>query len=157
MSDDNLTLEQKATNYETMRHIHTVQRFLSEFVVDLLRRADAHDQSKLVSPEVEAFTEYTPKLATTTYGSEEYECVRKALGPALAHHYAKNRHHPEHFPDGVNGMTLMDLVEMFCDWKAATMRHNDGNLLKSIELNTERFGLSPQLRKILENTAEALD
>jgi hypothetical protein len=43
------------------------------FIIDFLRRAEEHDQSKLESPEVEMFTEYTPKLATSTYGSEEYE------------------------------------------------------------------------------------
>ena len=46
---------------------------------------------------------------------------------------------------------------MFCDWKAATMRHNDGNLLKSIEINTKRFDIGPQLKKVFENTAELFD
>lgn len=30
-------------------------------------------------------------------------------------------------------MNLIDIVEMFCDWKAASERQLDGNLLKSIE------------------------
>jgi hypothetical protein len=53
-------------------------------------------------------------------------------------------------------MNLIDLVEMLCDWKAASERHNDGNIKKSIEINTARFGLSWQLAKILENTADLL-
>lgn len=57
---------------------------------------------------------------------------------------------------GVNGMTLLDLVEMFCDWKAATERHKDGSLKRSIEINRERFNLSPQLAAILENTRKEL-
>jgi len=74
----------------------------------------------------------------------------------VEHHYAKNRHHLEHFEDGVVGMTLVDLVEMFCDWCAATERHEDGDICESIEENTDRFDLSPQLAQILRNTAEAL-
>ncbi len=152
-----LNTEQKAANFDTCQHIQQVQRMLNKVIRDLLDRSEKHDQSKLASPEVEMFTEYTPKLAASTYGSEEYNGFRKAMGPALDHHYAKNRHHPEHFADGVNDMNLLDLIEMFCDWKAATMRHHDGNLRKSIEINADRFGLSPQLVRLLENTAALFD
>lgn len=151
-----LTEAEKSTNYDTFRHIERVRNLLNLMVADLLRRGERHDQSKLEPPEVAAFTEYTPKLATSTYGSAEYDGFRAAMGPALAHHYANNRHHPEHFKDGVNDMTLLDVLEMLCDWKAASERHNDGNIRKSIEKNADRFGLSPQLVRILENTTELL-
>jgi hypothetical protein len=153
---EELTLEQKATNYETMRHIERVRNLLGIVIVDLLRRASEHDQSKLESPEVEAFTEFTPKLAESTYGSPEYEEFRRKMAPALAHHYSRNSHHPEHWKDGVNDMSLLDILEMLLDWKAASERHHDGNVLKSIEKNADRFGLSPQLVRILENTAKTL-
>jgi hypothetical protein len=152
-----LTLEQKATNYETFLHIQQVQKLLNRVIVELLKRSELHDQSKLASPEVEMFTEFTPKLAASTYGSEEYEEFRKAMGPALAHHYAKNRHHPEHFRNGILDMDIVDFVEMFCDWKAATIRHNDGNILKSIEHNSVRFSIGTELRCILQNTAKWLE
>lgn len=151
-----LTLEQKATNYETMRHIERVRNLLGMFCRLLSLRGEYHDQTKLGPPEVELFTEFTPLLASTTYGSPEYEELRKKIKPALEHHYAHNRHHPEHHKDGVNDMTLIDLVEMFCDWKAASERHHDGNILKSIEKNADRFGISPQLTKIFENTAKEM-
>ena len=92
-----------------------------------------------------------------TYGSEEYQASLDALKPALEHHYASNRHHPEHFVNGINDMTLIDVLEMFCDWKASTLRQNDGNLLKSIETNAERFNMDGQLKQILMNTARMLD
>jgi hypothetical protein len=57
----------------------------------------------------------------------------------------------------MNDMTLLDLVEMFCDWRAASKRHNDGNINKSIEISGGRFNMSPQLIKIFENTAKKLD
>ncbi len=56
----------------------------------------------------------------------------------------------------IRGMSLLDLVEMLCDWKAASERHADGNLARSIELNQERFGYGDELRGILENTAREL-
>ena len=46
---------------------------------------------------------------------------------------------------------------MICDWKAATLRHNDGNLLKSIETNARRFGYDEQLKQIFINTAKMFD
>jgi hypothetical protein len=344
-----LTLEEKATNNDTFRHIERVRNLLNRCVTDLLTRGEKHDQTKLEPPEVSVFTEYTEKLATSTYGSEEYEGFRKAMKPALDHHYANNSHHPEYIeskerwvdipeyeghyqisslgrvkslervlhrekagdfikresimkanitPKGyarimltklgqkenrfvhalvaesflpvddgrtqvnhkngnkldnsvdnlewvtasenlqhaydtglkepkfkyvvhckeldittmgclpmekelrargydnasaaaiwrciatdtsnylpthldltfdsynideykemnsmVNHMTLLDLVEMICDWKAASERHNNGNIRKSIEVNGKRFEMSPQLIRIFENTADLL-
>jgi hypothetical protein len=78
------------------------------------------------------------------------------MKPALDHHYAQNRHHPEHHASGIAGMTLLDLIEMLCDWKAATERHEDGDMARSIQQNQERFGYSDELRLVLENTAREL-
>lgn len=157
MSDHDLTLEQQATSFHTMRHIARVQELMMMFMKVMMDRSVNHDQSKLEKPEVELFTEFTPKLAGCTYGSEEYEGFRKAMQPALDHHYANNRHHPEHFKNGIDDMNLIDLVEMFCDWKAASERHNDGNIRKSIEINSTRFNMNPQLVKIFENTVDAVE
>jgi hypothetical protein len=142
---------------ETQKHIENVRKYV-RFLIDKLDiRGVKHDASKLETPEVELFAEHTNQLAGMTYGSEEYKSSLEALKPALDHHYASNRHHPEHFLNGVNDMTLIDLAEMFCDWKASTLRHNDGNLLKSIEINAERFKMDSQLKNILMNTARMLD
>lgn len=122
-----------------------------------MKRADDHDKSKMEEPELELFVEHTPKLANCSYGSDEYKKFLEELKPALDHHYANNRHHPEHFKNGVQDMTIVDLVEMLCDWKASSMRHSDGNLKKSIATSTERFGISDQLVKILENSVYLFD
>lgn len=143
--------------FKTMRHIEAVRNYLNFCIRELLNRAEQHDQSKLDSPEKELFDEYTKKLRHTTYGSEEYKAFLKELKPILDHHYAHNRHHPEHHKNGIQDMTLIDLVEMLCDWKSSSMRHNDGNILKSIEINQTRFGYSEDLKRILENTAKWLD
>lgn len=141
----------------THEHIQQVQHFVGRAVRNLLNRQEVHDRSKLQSPEAEVFEEFTPKLAASTYGSPEYEEFRRAMKPALDHHYARNPHHPEHHLAGVKGMSLLDLLEMICDWKAATLRHNDGNILFSIENNQKRFGYSDELKQIFLNTIRELD
>lgn len=342
-----LSQKEKATNNDTFRHIERVRNLLNRCISELLKRGEKHDQSKLEEPEVELFTEYTPKLAKCTYGSDEYKHFLEELKPALEHHYSNNRHHPEysHYhetwksidgyeklyevsdlgrvrscdkiikretqgnfhkdgkirkphitPKGyarislskdgqqrhyfihtlvakafipnvedktqinhkngnkldnrvnnlewvtpsenllhaydtglresnvkyvvhcheldittfgtermakelrkcgydkasssaiysciaydknhthldltftsyniddyqwmdspIENMNLIDVLEMLCDWKAASERHNDGNIKKSIEINANRFGLSPQLVKILENTINIIE
>lgn len=76
---------------------------------------------------------------------------------ALDHHYMVNRHHPEHFEDGINDMNLIDLIEMLVDWKAATMRHDNGDIWKSLALNQERFGYSDELKDLLMRTMKYIE
>lgn len=142
---------------ETQKHIEKVRKYIRFFTDKLTSRGVNHDAAKLESPEVELFAEYTPKLATTEYNSEEYKQCLAGLKPALDHHYATYRHHPEHFANGINDMNLIDLVEMLADWKAASERQQNGNLLTSIEVNAARFKMTDQLKQILLNTAKTLD
>jgi len=141
---------------DTLLHIKRVAQLLTEAASELIRRANVHDQSKLESPEKEFFDEFTPKLAGSTYGSDEYKDFLKKLKNGLDHHYKNNSHHPEHYKNGVNGFDLFDLLEMFFDWKAAGERHDNGNIYKSIKFNKERFSLSDQTVSIFENTAKRL-
>lgn len=141
---------------ETLEHIRRVQLKMGVFQCELYTRSVNHDKTKLSPEEKAVFDEFTPRLKGTTYGSDEYKGFLKSMAPALEHHYSHNSHHPEHYPAGVEGMNLFDLVEMFCDWKAATERHADGNLEKSIEINKKRFGMSDQLAAIFENTRKEM-
>lgn len=129
---------------------------MKQMIDELVRRHNVHDASKLESPEKEMFDEFTPKLRELTYGSDEYKETLKNMGPALQHHYENNSHHPEHWADGINDMSLMDLIEMLADWKAAGMRHADGSLKDSMKVNRDRFGISRQLYAIFENTIDEL-
>lgn len=138
---------------DTLMHSRRVGELMMEMIKELLDRSVSHDLSKTKDPEREAFDRMTPKLAGLTYGTPEYFASLKELGPALQHHYIYNRHHPEHFTLGVAGMTLMDLFEMLADWKAASERHNDGDLETSLDKNRERFEMDYHLWSILRNTA----
>ena len=164
-------MEKHEVEKETRKHIDAVRALLDQVRRKIMDRALNHDLSKLESPEREVFEIYTEKLKGCTYGSNKYKQFLKEMKPALDHHYANNRHHPEHFSLQIADdfeyfvkgkknliccMTLVDIVEMLCDWLAATKRHADGDIMKSIEINQKRFGYGDELKQIFINTIEAL-
>lgn len=142
---------------DTIRHIANVQILLGKVTDFLYRRADNHDWSKLEEPEKSMYDEYIPKIRETEkefgYGSTQYEEVVKQMGVAMRHHFDANSHHPEHYPNGINGMSLLDLIEALADWKAASSK--SGQPL-NIEANKRRFGMSDQLAEIFQNTVKEL-
>lgn len=141
---------------DTYAHIAVVRGYLLQIVNDLIYRGHDHDASKLEEPELSVFNEYTPKLRDTTYGSEEYDLFLIGMGEGLDHHYRHNDHHPEHFDRGIHQMDLIQIMEMLADWKAATLRHADGNLGKSIIHNATRFDYGDELKGLLMRTAATL-
>lgn len=136
---------------DVMEHKRVVAAYMQQVVDDLYHRATVHDNSKLSSEEATLYEQVVPKLKTLVYGSDEYKETVKELGPALEHHYQENTHHPEHYENGINGMTLIDVIEMLCDWKAVVSKSN-GDIQRSLEINKERFGISDQLFQILKNS-----
>lgn len=137
---------------DTLDHIKRVNELLIKCCQTLLERATVHDKSKLEMDEKEGFDRMTPKLKSLTYGSSEYKVALGELQEVLQHHYKHNSHHPEHYVDGVNAMDLFDVMEMLMDWKAATERHEDGDIFTSLKINKDRFHISDQLSYILLNT-----
>jgi hypothetical protein len=141
---------------DMLNHRKEVSAGMALFIAELATRSAFHDESKLSPAELPVFEEATKKLKGLTYGSDEYKAQLSAMKPALDHHYANNRHHPEHFENGINGMNLVDLIEMFCDWQASVKRHADGDIMRSIEVNQDRFGMSEQLVQIFKNTLDMM-
>lgn len=143
---------------DTLAHITRVQALIEDAIMNLSRRSMIHDRSKLEEPEKSAFDRLKAlKLSGMDYGSAEYRACLKAEKPAIQHHYADNSHHPEHYTNGVEGMSLFDVLEMLLDWKAATERMKDGgDIRKSLEINRDRFTIGPQLCSILANTIREL-
>jgi hypothetical protein len=144
---------EKSSIEDTLQHKKMITDLMSQVITELLYRAAVHDNAKMEEPELSLFDTYTPKLSKSTYGSEEYKTFLEGLKPALNHHYSRYRHHPEHFKNGCRDMNILDVLEMLVDWKAATLRHNDGNILKSLEINRNRFSLDEvSLYDILMNS-----
>lgn len=142
---------------DTLKHIKRVNELLIDASVELLNRAKVHDDSKLGDKEKRIFDEFILKLKNSTYGSKKYGQFLKDMKGALDHHYGNNKHHPEHYPNGIEDMDLFDIIEMLMDWKAAGERHADGNIYRSIEKNINRFKISPQLLMIFVNTIVNLE
>lgn len=161
MRDTNESLSEKPTGSQeyteedyirdTEKHVRLVQTFLSTLIQELEQRAEQHDASKFEEPEKSIFIKHTPALEGISFGSEGYKKHREKVREALTHHYAKNSHHPEHYPDGVRGMNLVDIVEMFADWMASSIKY-EGDIYESIKVSQERFGFSDELKQIFDNT-----
>jgi hypothetical protein len=137
---------------DTREHIAQVAARLKAVCQELEKRGECHDASKLGASEKPLFDAFGPTLRGVVYESDEYHETLAAISPALKHHYANNSHHPEHYIDGVAGMDLIDLVEMYCDWAASALRTKDGDFAESIKININRFGIGGPLSEIVRNT-----
>lgn len=134
------------------KHQARVKELIDAIIEELQQRAATHDDSKFDDEERDTYLNLIPKIygeAETT--DEERAELKIAAQPAIDHHYAVNRHHPEFHEAGVDGMTLVDLIEMVCDWKAASERGGN-NLMANMDNNQNRFRLTGQLRSVIENT-----
>lgn len=136
----------------TTLHKFWVLFYLGIFAARLIWCGLKHDLSKYGRTESAGFIRVIHKLKTTDYGSEAYKATLEAIRPAIDHHQKTNRHHPEYYLCGIDGMNLVDLVEMICDWLASVRRHNNGRIERSIEVNKERFHMADQLINIISNT-----
>ena len=136
-------------------HKFIVLGFLNTIIQELTQRGQAHDQSKFDEDEFPHLVAALEDITKYPFGTPEYDAMRLKHQRVFAVHHSKNRHHPEHFANGVEDMTAVDLIEMLVDWKAASMREKDGSIEKSIKLGAEKYNIHPQLIKILENTAKA--
>jgi len=134
------------TKNEIEAHIENVRFNLAAFCEELQKRAAVHDDSKLSVAELPIYeaVDATPREA---FGTPAYYERLGRLKPALDHHYTINDHHPEFYENGVAGMNLAALVEMFCDWKASSQ-----DMVKSVNHCCDRFNIGGMLRQILLNT-----
>lgn len=162
-------------------HIYRVQHWMAKASKNLIDRMVKHDESKYSDAE-RPLVLGKPRLDKLDYTSEEYKSALEMVKPALEHHYKNNRHHPEHYSvwecgacftqyssdigrcpkcfynvwkqdSQIEEMTLFDLLEMLCDWKAAGEMSKDGSITKSIDWGEKRFNIPPALVKVLYNTA----
>lgn len=141
----------------TAAHIARVRELLFEFTTAMNKRAADHDLSKFDPIEKGPLDEMQRLIdaeGPAPFGTDEYRHRTALLGPMLAHHYANNSHHPEHYANGVAGMDLFDLVEMFFDWKAASERGQESSM--NLSYSIEKWSIDPMLAAILRNTAERL-
>lgn len=131
-------------------HKYWVAHYLFKIIFQLVGRAIVHDFSKFSWIETKGFSSVVRKLRNTSYHTPEYKDNLNKIRPAIDHHRKNNSHHPEFYTNEIDGMSALDLLEMICDWKAASKRHKDGDVWKSLDINQERFGYSDDVKKVLE-------
>ncbi len=146
---------------DTRKHQQWVAEDMMKCAKKLLDGAMVHDASKFSEIERKAYVEPVWELNTkeVPYGSDEYKRLTKQMGEGWEHHKFMNRHHPENVAltlpefahDIFGGMDLFDLMEMLCDWRAASKRRGNSPWLP-IQGFVDKHGLSHQLRCILQNT-----
>lgn len=144
-------MEQIETEEYIKGHISRVRRHINTFIQLLIRRAEKHDKSKLEEPELSWWKEMD-KEPRYPYGSEEYKQKIKRWNKVFKHHYQYNRHHPEHYEYGISEMTLIDIVEMMCDWLGYKDTTTVTEALKVCDEQMARYDISEELRQIIFNT-----
>jgi len=142
---------------DLLAHRALVAEKMFKIADDLTQRAFHHDDSKFSAEEYDLYEQAFPNLQKYVYGSEEFRAELRKIKPAIEHHYQNNRHHPEYHGNvGIAGMNLLDLVEMVCDWVAASQRKEGTDILKGMIINQKRFDIDDQLFCIIMNTVEYL-
>lgn len=141
---------------DIQNHCNKVNSKLQILINQLCHRGKTHDSSKFKDPEYKSYKKYTPLLHNLQYQSKEYKQVthNPEFRDAINHHKSVNSHHPEFYENGVNGMDLVDVIEMLCDWKSADERYDNSDWSNSFKLNCEKYGIDNQLASILLNTYE---
>lgn len=152
MSEQTKMLVQRTSDvYFTGNDADDVAWWRATLIEDLFHRAAVHDNSKLDPEEFDLYNAAFPELQKYAYGSPEFNVALQMIQPALSHHYKANDHHPEHFQGGISEMHLVQVIEMLCDWLAASER-SQTDFMHGMEINKGRFNISDQLYSTMKNT-----
>jgi len=135
----------------TVRHKIYVASYLIRFSLRMAWRGLIHDNSKFRSDEFKGYASVIGNLSNSTYGSVVYDANKNKIKHIINLHYTRNSHHPEHY-ENFQDMNFEDLSEMLFDWIAAAKRHKNGNVVRSILVNQDRFGIPRKLTRIFLNT-----
>lgn len=141
---------------DTILHVSEVQENLEIIASELRKRGFAHDRTKFQELEFDGFVSTREKFKKANYGSPEYQECIELTKPAVDHHYKNNRHHTGFHKEGINDMSLIDIIEMIADWKAAARRSPDKKLEDTLDYAIKKYKIEPQLAKILINTLTTL-
>ncbi len=136
----------------TIAHKESIARYMAKFSAELAYRAAIHDNSKFQKDELEGYSECADEFNTHPFDSAAERLLREKLTKVMSLHRTRNRHHPEYFENGIDDMNLIDLIEMISDWKSASERAPGDSVRKGLPIMKDKYNISPQLLKILENT-----
>lgn len=134
-----------------LEHINRVRIKLNKLINELYERSRRHDESKLKEPELSRW-KAMDKEPKYPYGSQEYKDKIERYKDVFKMHYKANRHHPEHFENGISDMTLIDLMEMLSDWLSYKEKFRISEAIDLIETQSKRFNYADEVKNMLINT-----
>jgi hypothetical protein len=132
-------------------------------VAALQRRMAVHDLSKLRDDEFVGFSRINAAARIQKFGSPEYAEGMRREKPTIDQHFARNRHHAEYFTlfdAGGESMNVLDIIEMVCDWWAASKGYSDPRpWSETVALNLKTKGqhLSREQQWLVAEVAALLD
>lgn len=139
-----------------IEHRNKVSFMLKQIARLLEARADQHDLSKFDLEEFQGFCELD-NARKYEYGSPEYEAVVHG-NTAAKLHVSRNRHHLEYHPGGLGDMSMIDVIEMLCDWEIARQqRDTEIDIDVTWQTRQRRFDLSDEETVFLRNIWEKLN
>ncbi len=143
-----------------MIHKLVIMKLLDRVICELLKRGLEHDDSKLKEPELGIFSSNIRIFNEMVNYHYIKENDNNELELSIEHgkqlHYDSNSHHPEHYGElGINGMDLVDIIEMVCDWLGSHERYkNIEEVEKMLSIQYKRFGIDEQLGHIISNSVK---
>ena len=142
---------------DTRKHQQLVAEKMIACAKHIMDRGMVHDASKLTEEERRYYEEPVWLLnhEDVEYGSAEYKELTALMGKGWTHDTLVNDHHPE-FYASIQDMTLFSLLEMLCDWIAASKR-KDNSASKAMEYMVADHLVDPQLEAILLNTLKQIE
>ncbi len=141
---------------DILLHISKVQENLSQIRAILEARGIAHDRTKFLAIEFDAFVEARSKFKEANYGSLEYQEYIDMIRPSIDHHHANNRHHTAFYKNGFSDMNLFDILEMLADWEAASRRNPGLSFADSLPKAFERYSIPSNVQKHIVATLKYL-
>lgn len=125
----------------------------NELALALLYRANIHDNSKLVGPELRLLANMEGNQDTFTNPNVQLSDKQQMI---IEKHWENNRHHPEYF-DNVEEMSELDIIEMVCDWYARSMQYNTDFLSFVKSRQENRFHFPDEMFKKILKYCEILE
>lgn len=153
MADYEGVTPEAACTATMIRHITEVRRAILRVRHDLESRAEAHDLSKWSPEEFPGFTRINATARQHPYGSEEYKASIRAEKPTVKRHQEGNSHHPEAHEPFLYEMGWLDLIEMVCDWWAASQTYGTTPWPEVLQRQRERWKWSPEQWWLIEQVA----
>ena len=151
-------MDERELYYEmdTRTHQQLVAALLLDVAQRFIERAINHDASKFSDAEKPFYVDPVYELNTqeVPYGSDKYIELTKMMGDGWKHHASVNDHHPEYWGD-MSKANLFAIIEMLCDWVAASMRRgNNPNV--PLDRTVIKYELGDMLAKIMQNTLDII-